>query len=91
MANIKSQIKRNKQNEKRRMQNKILKSKIKTGIKRYKEAMIKNEKELINETKNKVISLISQSVSKKVYKKNKASRLKSQIMKYKIEPKKLLN
>jgi small subunit ribosomal protein S20 len=34
MANIKSQIKRNRQNERRRMRNKVARSEIKTRIKR---------------------------------------------------------
>lgn len=35
MANIKSQIKRNKQNEKRRLRNKSVKSSLKTAIRKF--------------------------------------------------------
>ena len=38
MANIKSQIKRNRQNEKRRMRNKSVKSSLKTVIRKFHEA-----------------------------------------------------
>ncbi|MEU8186873.1 30S ribosomal protein S20, partial [Micromonospora carbonacea] len=35
MANIKSQIKRNRQNEKRRLRNKSVKSSLKTAIRKF--------------------------------------------------------
>ena len=38
MANIKSQIKRNRQNEKRRLRNKSVKSSLKTAIRKFHEA-----------------------------------------------------
>ena len=38
MANIKSQIKRNKQNEKARLRNKAVKSELKTAIRKFREA-----------------------------------------------------
>ncbi len=39
MANIKSQIKRNRQNERRRMRNKVARSELKTRIKRAAEGL----------------------------------------------------
>ena len=39
MANIKSRIKRNKQNEKRRMRNKAVKSSLKTAIRKFNETV----------------------------------------------------
>jgi small subunit ribosomal protein S20 len=39
MANIKSQIKRNRQNERRRMHNKVARSELKTRVKRAAEAL----------------------------------------------------
>ena len=39
MANIKSQIKRNKQNEAARLRNKAVKSELKTDIRRFREAV----------------------------------------------------
>ena len=38
MANIKSQIKRNKQNEKHRQRNKAVKSSLKTSVRKFREA-----------------------------------------------------
>ena len=38
MANIKSQIKRNRQNEKARLRNKAVKSSLKTSVRRFREA-----------------------------------------------------
>ena len=38
MANIKSQIKRNKQNEKARIRNKAVKSELKTSVRKFREA-----------------------------------------------------
>jgi small subunit ribosomal protein S20 len=38
VANIKSQIKRNKQNEKARLRNKAVKSELKTAIRKFREA-----------------------------------------------------
>ena len=38
MANIKSQIKRNKQNEKARLRNKAVKSSLKTSVRKFREA-----------------------------------------------------
>ena len=39
MANIKSQIKRNRQNERRRMHNKVARSELKTRVKRAAEGL----------------------------------------------------
>ena len=39
MANIKSQIKRNRQNEKRRLRNKAVKSSLKTAIRKFNQAV----------------------------------------------------
>ena len=39
MANIKSQIKRNRQNERRRMRNKVARSELKTRVKRAAEGL----------------------------------------------------
>lgn len=80
MANIKSQIKRNKTNKKSNMLNKSFKSSIKTAIKKVELALItkdNNIKLLIN----KAISLIDRSVNKKIFHMNKAIRLKNKLIK----------
>ncbi|MGH3655623.1 MAG: 30S ribosomal protein S20, partial [Micromonosporaceae bacterium] len=39
MANIKSQIKRNRQNEKRRLRNKSVKTSLKTAVRKFRETV----------------------------------------------------
>ncbi|WP_339022313.1 30S ribosomal protein S20 [Spiroplasma endosymbiont of Crioceris asparagi] len=80
MANIKSQEKRILTNEKSRLSNRAFKSQVKTAIKKAmiaKEAKVKESAELIN----LAVSLIDKSVTKGVYKANKAAREKSRLMK----------
>ena len=45
MANIKSQIKRNKQNEKRHERNKAVKSGLKTAVRKFREAAEAGDKD----------------------------------------------
>ena len=45
MANIKSQIKRNKQNEKRHERNKAVKSELKTAVRKFREAVEAGDKD----------------------------------------------
>ena len=45
MANIKSQIKRNRQNEKRRLRNKSVKSSLKTAIRKFHDATAAGDNE----------------------------------------------
>lgn len=80
MANIKSQIKRIKTNEKRHQRNKSVSSALKTQIKKATEALLSNNKE---EAKSNVISaikLIDQAVSKRIIYKNTAARKKSSLV-----------
>ena len=79
MANIKSQIKRNRTNEKARLRNKAAKSAIRTAVKKVRVAVeAKNlaeaEKALLAATR-----LIDKSVSDGIQHKNTASRQKSEI------------
>ncbi|WP_342269430.1 30S ribosomal protein S20 [Spiroplasma endosymbiont of Aspidapion aeneum] len=79
MANIKSQEKRILTNEKARIRNKSFRSQVKTSIKKAlaaKEANDKDKDTLINYS----VSLIDKSVTKGVYKPNKAAREKSRLM-----------
>ena len=78
MANIKSQIKRNKQNEKRRMRNKAVKSSLKTAIRKYNEAVAAgdtNAEVLMRDASRK----LDKAVSKGVIHKNQAANKKSAI------------
>ncbi|AGR41210.1 30S ribosomal protein S20 [Spiroplasma taiwanense] len=80
MANIKSQEKRILTNEKSRLANKAFRSKVKTAIKKALVAKSEDLKEkdvLVSEA----VSLIDKSVTKGIYKANKAAREKSRLMK----------
>jgi small subunit ribosomal protein S20 len=79
MANIKSQIKRNRQNDVRRMRNKSVNSSLKTSVKKVESAAIAGEPtdELLREAQAK----IDTAVSKGVLHKKTAARKKSRLAK----------
>lgn len=79
MANIASQIKRIKTNEKRNEINKSYKSKVKTALKKA-EISIKNKTENASTLVNEACSLIDKAVNKGIFHINKAARKKSKIM-----------
>ncbi len=78
MANIKSQIKRNKQNEKRRLRNKAVRSELRTRIKNA-EAAVGGDNAV--EAANLALSKIDKAAAKGVIHKNAAARQKSRLMK----------
>ena len=80
MANIKSQIKRNKTNEKRRLRNKAVKAELKT---RVKTAVTAAESGAENSTEalRLAVKRIDKAATKGVIHKNAAARRKSRLMK----------
>ena len=77
MANIKSQIKRNRQNEKRRLRNRAIRSELLTREKAAMAAVgTENEDEAIRLTMKR----IDKAVAKGVLHKNTAARRKSRLM-----------
>ncbi len=80
MANIKSQIKRNKQNEKRRVRNKAVRSELKTRTKAVTTAAEQGE-EHIEELTRLAIVRIDKAAAKGVIHKNQAARRKSRLVK----------
>lgn len=74
MANIKSQIKRNKQNEKRRLRNRIIRGAARTAVKAARASM--SEADI-----KKAISALDKAAEKGVIHKNNAARRKSRLMK----------
>lgn len=79
MANIKSQIKRNKQNEKRRLRNRVVRGSARTAVKNANKAMTTGE-----ETKVSIqtaISALDKAANKGVLHHKNASRRKSRLMK----------
>ena len=81
MANIKSQIKRNKQNEKRRMRNKAVKSSLKTAIRRFNETLAQGDPEASAAELRAASRKLDKAVSKGVIHKNQAANRKSAIAK----------
>ena len=81
MANIKSQIKRNRQNEKRRMRNKAVKSSLKTAIRKFNEATAAGDTEAANTLLRDASRKLDKAVSKGVIHKNQAANRKSAIAK----------
>jgi small subunit ribosomal protein S20 len=81
VANIKSQIKRNKQNEKARLRNKAVKSELKTVIRRFREAAESGDAEATTAALRHASRKLDKAVSKGVIHKNQAANRKSAIAK----------
>ncbi|HEX4815251.1 MAG TPA: 30S ribosomal protein S20 [Nonomuraea sp.] len=81
MANIKSQIKRNKQNEKARLRNKAVKSSLKTAVRRFREAAEQGDVEQAVALQKAAARQLDKAVSKGVIHKNQAANRKSAIAK----------
>ena len=80
MANINSQIKRNRQNTKRRLRNRNIRGAARTSLNQARAAMEKNAPES-KEAVMSAISELDQAAGKGVIHKNNAARLKSRLMK----------
>ena len=81
MANIKSQIKRNKQNEKRRLRNKSVKSSLKTAIRKFHEATASGDAETATALMRDASRKLDKAVSKGVIHRNQAANRKSSMAK----------
>ncbi|WP_028661151.1 30S ribosomal protein S20 [Nocardioides insulae] len=81
MANIKSQIKRNKQNEKRHERNKAVKTELKSLIRKFREAASAGDKDAAIEAGHAANRKLDKAVSKGVIHKNQAANRKSAIAK----------
>ena len=79
MANIKSQIKRNRTNEKARLRNKAVRSELKTRVKVAETAATTGEN--VEDATKAAISKIDRAVTKGVIHKNAAARKKSRLVK----------
>ncbi|AOW86906.1 MULTISPECIES: 30S ribosomal protein S20 [Streptomyces] len=77
MANIKSQIKRNKTNEKARLRNKAVKSSLKTAIRKTREAVAAGDAEKATAYQRVAARELDKAVSKGVIHKNQAANKKS--------------
>lgn len=74
MATHKSALKRHRQNQKRRLRNKIIRSQLKTSVKSYVTAIESKDKAAAQEAAKAAISTISKTASKGVIHKKTASR-----------------
>jgi small subunit ribosomal protein S20 len=81
VANIKSQIKRNRQNEKRRLRNKSVKSSLKTAIRRFNEASQTGDSATATALMRQAARKLDKAASKGVIHKNQAANRKSAIAK----------
>ncbi|MFC4137248.1 MULTISPECIES: 30S ribosomal protein S20 [unclassified Microbacterium] len=81
MANIKSQIKRNKTNLKAQERNKAVKSELKTWVRKTREAVVAGDKEAAEAALSTASVKLDKAVSKGVVHKNQAKNRKSAIAK----------
>ena len=77
MANIKSQIKRVKTNEKRRQRNKSVRSSVRTAVRRFREAAEAGDAEKATELQRAAAKALDKAASKGVIHKNQAANRKS--------------
>ncbi len=81
MANIKSQIKRNKQNEKAHERNKAVKTGLKSAVRKFREAAEAGDKDQAVELGRDAAKKLDKAASKGVIHKNQAANRKSAIAK----------
>jgi small subunit ribosomal protein S20 len=81
VANIKSQIKRNKQNEKARQRNKSVKSALKTSVRQFREAADAGQVDEASSAMRAAFVKLDKAASKGVIHKNQAANRKSAIAK----------
>ena len=87
MANIKSAIKRNKQNEKRRIRNRVYRGMARTFVNRARVAISGKDSEAAKEATLAAISALDKAAQRGVIHKNNAARRKSRLMKQLAEQK----
>jgi small subunit ribosomal protein S20 len=81
VANIKSQIKRNKQNEKARQRNKAVKSSLKTSVRKFREAADTGDLDEATLAMRTAVRSLDKAASKGVIHKRQAANRKSAIAK----------
>jgi small subunit ribosomal protein S20 len=81
VANIKSQIKRNRQNEKARLRNKAVKSSLKTSVRKFREAAQGGNVDETGAALRAACRQLDKAASKGVIHKNQAANRKSSIAK----------
>lgn len=79
MANIKSQIKRNKQNERARMRNKTVRSALKTSAKKVRSATAEGDPDAAAQRAREAARALDKAASRGVIHKRTAARHKSRL------------
>lgn len=82
MANIKSAIKRNKQNEKKRVQNRFYRGTTRTMVGKARLAINTGDQDTAAEAVRVAISALDKAASKGIIHKNNAARRKSRLMRH---------
>lgn len=72
-------LKRDLQNEKRRLNNRMYKSRVRTAIRAFQESVEKGDEAVTTEKLNEVYSILDKCAKKGVFKVNKVSRTKSRL------------
>jgi len=81
LANIKSQIKRNRQNENRRVRNRVYRGRARTFVAKARAAIESENPEVAKTAVVEAISQLDRAAEKGVIHKNNAARRKSRLMK----------
>jgi small subunit ribosomal protein S20 len=81
LANIRSAIKRNRQNKKRRVHNRVFRGSARTQIRKARNAIVAGEKKLAVEEVKQAIVKLDRVAAKGIIHKNNAARRKSRLMK----------
>jgi small subunit ribosomal protein S20 len=81
LANIKSQIKRNRQNEKKRLRNRVVRGTTRSVVRNAQKAIESGEVENSQSAVLSAISALDEAAQKGVLHKNNAARRKSRLMK----------
>ena len=81
MANIKSQIKRNRQNEAARERNKAVRTRTKSAVRRFNEALEAGDADAAQEAYAAAASALDKAADRNVIHGNAASRRKSRLAK----------
>jgi small subunit ribosomal protein S20 len=80
LANIKSAIKRNKQNEKRRLRNRVIRGRARTFVKKARVAIVDGGVEEARSATLQAVSALDKAAEKGIIHKNNAARRKSRLM-----------
>jgi small subunit ribosomal protein S20 len=81
LANLRSAIKRIRQNEKRRLRNRVYRGQARTYIRDARASMVEEDLDAARESTLKAISALDKAAQKGVIHKNNASRRKSRLLK----------